>query len=212
MRRFRESCRDAVKRTIDVLVALTALLLTAPLLLLTAVLVARWLGRPVLFRQARSGLGDRPFTLIKFRTMCDPDPARGLVCDADRLTSFGQKLRRSSLDELPNLWNVLKGDMSVVGPRPLPVRYLDLYTPEQARRHEVRPGLTGLAQVRGRNLLSWEQKLAYDVEYVQRRSIAMDLWIIFATVAVILRRDGVSAPDEATVPEFTGTEVTGRTQ
>lgn len=196
---------DIAKRVFDVVVSIAALVVTAPVLGVISLLVRSRLGSPVLFRQQRPGLGGRPFTLIKFRTMLDVDEDRGLVSDADRLTSFGAALRSTSLDELPTLWNVLRGDMSVVGPRPLLMQYLPLYTPEQARRHEVRPGLTGLAQVAGRNLLSWEERLAADVDYVNRRSFGMDLQIIVRTLGLVARRSGISAAGEATMPVFSGT-------
>lgn len=199
MRRY-----DLAKRCIDVVVSTLALVITAPIQATVAALVWRDLGRPVLFRQLRPGRGGVPFMLIKFRTMRDPDPALGLESDADRLTPFGEALRSTSLDELPTLWNVLRGDMSLVGPRPLLMQYLPRYTPEQARRHDVRPGITGLAQVSGRNLMSWEQRFAADVEYVDRRSFTLDTRIIFHTLLAVLRREGISAAGDVTMPEFTG--------
>jgi lipopolysaccharide/colanic/teichoic acid biosynthesis glycosyltransferase len=192
------------KRTTDVVLAAIALVALTPVLLMVAAAVAIALGRPVLFRQNRAGRGGAPFSVLKFRSMRAPDPARGILSDADRLTPFGRFLRSTSLDELPSLWNVLRGDMSIVGPRPLPVAYLPRYSAEQARRHEVRPGITGLAQVCGRNSLSWEAKFALDVEYVEDTSFALDLRILCATVGVVLRRDGISAAGEATAPEFQG--------
>lgn len=205
---------DRWKRAIDAAVAAVGLVATAPLQLLIAVLVRHKLGRPVLFRQERPGKDERVFTLVKFRTMVDADPARGLVSDADRLTPFGSMLRSTSLDELPTLWNVLRGQMSLVGPRPLLVRYLPHYSPRQRRRHEVRPGITGLAQVSGRNALSWEAKFEKDVEYVDSRSWRLDLQIIVSTVAKVLRRDGISQPGEATASYFTGstTPIDGSTE
>jgi lipopolysaccharide/colanic/teichoic acid biosynthesis glycosyltransferase len=194
---------------VDVLAALAGLLVLLPVLLVVTVAVALALGRPVLFRQARAGLHGKPFTVLKFRTMLDVDPRRGLVTDAERLTRFGRFLRSTSLDELPSLWNVLCGDMSLVGPRPLPVRYLPRYSPEQARRHEVRPGVTGLAQARGRNSLSWDEKFAFDVSYVDDRSITLDLRILWETAATVLRRDGISAAGEATAAEFLGSDTAG---
>ncbi|MGC1214952.1 MAG: sugar transferase [Micromonospora sp.] len=193
---------DRPKQLLDVVVAGLALVVLSPVLLAVAVLVAVGLGRPVLFRQTRPGLHGRLFELRKFRTMKPMGP--GLVSDGDRLTGLGRWLRATSLDELPTLWNVLRGDMSLVGPRPLLVRYLDRYTPEQARRHEVRPGVTGLAQVRGRNSLSWEEKFAYDVRYVDTRCLRLDLRILAETVVRVLRREGVSADCHATAPEFLG--------
>ncbi|MDG4798692.1 sugar transferase [Micromonospora sp. WMMD1082] len=193
---------DPVKRVFDVLVATVLLLLTAPVMAVVAVAVAVGLGRPVLFRQCRIGRDDRPFELVKFRTM--REPREGLTSDADRLTPLGRWLRATSLDELPTLWNVLRGDMSIVGPRPLLPEYLARYSPTQARRHEVRPGVTGLAQVRGRNSLDWDDKLALDVEYVTRRSLRLDVSILAATVRTVVRREGISAAGNATAPEFLG--------
>ncbi|SCG72868.1 Sugar transferase involved in LPS biosynthesis (colanic, teichoic acid) [Micromonospora coxensis] len=169
-----------------------------------ALLVLVAFGRPVLFRHTRPGLHGELFELVKFRTMHHVDPSRGRVTDAERLTPVGRWLRATSLDELPELWNVLRGDMSLVGPRPHLVRYLDLYTEEQARRHDVRPGITGLAQVRGRNTLSWEDKFAYDVEYVDSRSFALDLRILAETIRVVLRREGITAPGSDTWHEWQG--------
>ncbi|GAA0921536.1 sugar transferase [Virgisporangium aurantiacum] len=195
------------KRAIDAVLAAIALAALAPVLLVVAAAVAIALGRPVLFRQNRAGRGGEPFSVLKFRSMREPDPARGILSDADRLTPFGRFLRSTSLDELPSLWNVLRGDMSIVGPRPLPVAYLPRYSAEQARRHDVRPGITGLAQVCGRNSLSWEEKFALDVEYVEDASFALDLRILCATVGVVLRRDGISAAGEATAAEFRGSRM-----
>lgn len=195
---------DPVKRGIDVVVGSAVLILTAPLQAVLAVVVRRKLGSPVLFRQLRPGRDGQIFELAKFRTMLEPDESRGLVTDEQRMTPFGAFLRSTSLDELPTLWNVVRGDMSLVGPRPLLVRYLDRYTPEQARRHEVRPGVTGLAQVSGRNAITWDEKFAKDVEYVDRRSLALDLKIVWRTLAHVARRDGISATGNVTMPEFMG--------
>jgi lipopolysaccharide/colanic/teichoic acid biosynthesis glycosyltransferase len=193
------------KRTLDLLLSLLVLVCLAPFLLCLAVLVRIRLGSPVLFRQMRPGLGGRPFRLVKFRTMLDSTDSQGqLLADAARLTPFGRFLRSSSLDELPELWNVVRGDMSLVGPRPLLMQYLDRYTPEQARRHEARPGITGWAQVNGRNALSWEQKFALDVWYVDHRSLLLDLRILWLTGIKVVRREGISAPGEATMQEFRG--------
>ena len=192
------------KRLIDLAVAVPAIAVSLPVQGAIAVLVARKLGRPVLFRQRRPGLHGRPFTMVKFRTMLAPDPAAGRVDDADRMTAFGAALRATSLDELPTLFNVIRGDMSLVGPRPLLMQYLDRYTPEQARRHEVRPGLTGLAQVSGRNAIEWDDKLTLDVEYVDRRSLRLDLRILLLTVRQVVRRDGITAPGHVTTAEFMG--------
>lgn len=200
---------DSVKRVIDLVAGSLALIVSAPLQVVVAVMVRRKLGAPVLFRQLRPGKDEKLFELVKFRTMLEPDPGSGLLTDAERMTPFGSFLRSTSLDELPTLWNVVKGDMSLVGPRPLLVQYLDRYSPEQRRRHEVRPGLTGLAQVSGRNSLSWAQKLHLDTEYVRRRSLLLDTKIIAATVAMVLARHGIAAEGEATMPEFTGSRESG---
>jgi lipopolysaccharide/colanic/teichoic acid biosynthesis glycosyltransferase len=162
------------------------------------------LGRPVLFRQQRPGLHNQPFDMLKFRTMLPVDPTKGQISDASRMTPLGGVLRSSSLDELPTLWNIVRGDMSLVGPRPLLMQYLERYSPEQARRHETKPGLTGLAQVSGRNALTWEEKFRHDVDYVDTQSLGLDLRIIARTVLSVIRRDGISAAGEATMPEFRG--------
>ena len=194
------------KRFFDLALTIPALLLLAPVLLVVALLVRVRLGAPVLFRQARPGLGGRPFTLLKFRTMTDArDDAGALLPDEKRVHPFGQMLRRTSLDELPELLNVLKGEMSLVGPRPLLMRYLPRYSPEQMRRHDTLPGITGLAQVSGRNNLSWEEKFALDVEYVDRRSPWLDLKILLMTVRAVTAAEGVSAPSHFSSPEFMGT-------
>lgn len=194
-----------VKRAFDILIGSVALIVLSPLLLATALLVGWKLGRPVLFRQVRPGLGCMPFTLIKFRTMRSAYDADGRpLPDRERLTRVGSFLRTTSLDELPELWNVLKGDMSLVGPRPLLMEYLPLYSIEQARRHEVRPGLTGWAQVNGRNALSWDEKFDLDVWYVDNRSMMLDLHILWLTALKVLQRDGISAEGEATMPKFRG--------
>ena len=197
-----ETAYDHVKRAIDVVVGGVALVASLPVqaVVAAAVLVAH--GRPILFRQQRPGRGGAPFTILKFRTMRHPDAAH--VTDAERLTGLGRFLRASSLDELPELVNVVRGDMSLVGPRPLLMEYLERYTPQQARRHEVRPGLTGLAQVAGRNKLTWEEKFALDVEYVERRSLALDVSIIARTIGMVLLRREISADGEATMPVFMG--------
>lgn len=193
---------DPVKRALDVAVSLPLAVVTLPLQAVVAAAVRVKLGSPVLFRQRRPGLHGKPFELIKFRSMRNPsyegEP------DADRLTRFGQILRSTSLDELPSLWNVVCGDMSLVGPRPLLMEYLELYTPQQARRHEVRPGVTGLAQVSGRNATTWEERFAHDVDYVERRSLRLDLETVLRTVGTVLRRDGIAAEGEATMARFTG--------
>lgn len=194
-----------MKRFFDFLVALLAMLLLALPLLLLALLVRRKLGSPVLFRQVRPGLRGQPFEMVKFRTMTDARGADGaLLPDAVRLTPFGRFLRASSLDELPELWNVLKGEMSLVGPRPLLMEYLPLYSAEQYRRHEVHPGVTGWAQVNGRNAISWEEKFKFDVWYVEHQSLALDIKILWLTVKKVLLRDGISAAGEATMAKFTG--------
>ena len=196
-----------MKRLLDFIAALLGLIaLALPLLLLIA-LIRRKLGSPVFFRQTRPGLHGQPFEMVKFRTMtdaCGPDGA--LLPDAERLTPFGRFLRSTSLDELPELWNVLKGDMSLVGPRPLLMEYLPLYSPEQARRHAVRPGVTGWAQVNGRNAISWEEKFALDTWYVDHQSLLLDIRILWLTVKKVLVREGISAAGEATMGKFTGSK------
>jgi len=194
------------KRATDLLLALSLLPLWAPLLLLLALVVRLKLGSPVLFRQPRPGYRGRVFVLYKFRTMTDErDVAGQLLPDAERLTPFGQWLRRTSFDELPELINVLRGEMSFVGPRPLLVEYLQRYTPEQARRHDVLPGITGWAQINGRNALAWPDKFRLDVWYVDHRSWWLDARILALTVSKVLKREGISAPGDATMPKFQGT-------
>lgn len=194
-----------MKRLFDITVSALALLLLALPLLLLIWLVRRKLGSPVFFRQVRPGLNGLPFEMVKFRTMTDARGPDGLLLpDAVRLTPFGRFLRSTSLDELPELWNVLKGDMSLVGPRPLLMEYLPLYSPEQARRHAVRPGVTGWAQVNGRNAIGWEEKFALDVWYVDHQSLWLDIKILWLTVKKVLVRDGISAAGEATMSKFTG--------
>ncbi len=197
-----------VKRLLDFCGALLLLLVLSPLLLGLAALVRVKLGTPVLFRQRRPGQGGRIFTVVKFRSMREGRGADGQpLSDAQRLTPFGLKLRASSLDELPELWNVLRGEMSLVGPRPLLVEYLERYTPEEARRHEVRPGLTGWAQIHGRNATTWDERLKLDVWYVDHHSVALDLRILWRTVALVCSRDGISAPGEATMAPLRPPEV-----
>ena len=194
-----------MKRAFDFIAALMALLLLCLPLLALTLLIRRELGHPAFFRQVRPGLHGQPFEMVKFRTMTDArGPDGALLPDADRLTPFGRFLRASSLDELPELWNVLKGDMSLVGPRPLLMEYLPLYSPEQARRHEVRPGITGWAQVNGRNALGWDDKFKLDVWYVDHRSLRLDIKILWLTVKKVLVRDGISAEGQATVEYFRG--------
>ena len=194
-----------MKRVFDVVLSALALVVLSPLFLMIALLVRCRLGKPILYKQMRPGLGGKPFQLLKFRTMTESrDQNNQLLPDEQRLTRLGAFLRRTSLDELPELWNVLKGDMSLVGPRPLLMEYLPLYTAEQARRHEVRPGLTGWAQVKGRNALSWEEKFALDVWYVDHYSLWLDFVILLLTIKKVLTGEGVSAPGEATMPRFKG--------
>ena len=193
------------KRLFDIFVTISALFIFSLPMLVVALLVFTKLGSPVLFTQVRPGQHGTPFRMIKFRTMLDTFDENGdPLSDKERVTHFGQSLRTSSLDELPGLWSVLKGDMSLVGPRPLLMEYLPLYSPEQARRHEVRPGITGWAQVNGRNAISWEEKFALDVWYVDNRSIWLDLKILWLTVIRVVRKDDISADGEATMPRFTG--------
>lgn len=195
------------KRLFDILASIFGLLLFLPIIALVAWQVHRRLGAPVFFIQVRPGLSGRPFEMVKFRTMRDVLDSNGNpLPDSERMTPFGSFLRSSSLDELPELWNVLKGDMSLVGPRPLLMEYLPLYSPEQYRRHEVRPGVTGWAQVNGRNALSWEEKFKLDVWYVDNRSFWLDLKIIFLTIKKVLVREGISAEGDATMSKFTGNQ------
>lgn len=203
--RAREGYPYRLKRPIDLVVAAAALVLLAPVMVVVALAVARNLGRPIIFAQQRPGLAGRPFRLYKFRTMRESTAADGTpLPDAERLTTFGRFLRSTSLDELPELVNVLRGEMSLVGPRPLLMQYLGRYTPEQARRHEVRPGITGWAQVNGRNALSWEERFALDVWYVERCSLALDARILARTIRAVVRREGISQAGQATMPEFVG--------
>ena len=197
--------RTRLKRAIDLTVAGVALVATLPLQVVVGLLVRLKLGRPVFFRQLRPGLHGKSFTMCKFRTMLDAEIDR--VDDAARMTPFGRLLRSTSIDELPTLWNVIKGDMSLVGPRPLLMQYLDRYTAAQTRRHDVRPGLTGLAQISGRNLLSWEAKFDLDIQYVDHHNLRMDGSILLKTVGCVLGRKGTAAIDQATTPEFMGTDL-----
>ena len=208
-----------IKRLLDITLSASALVLLAPVMGVVAWQISRKLGSPVLFRQTRPGLDGRPFEMIKFRSMLDAVDASGQpLPDSQRLTPFGSLLRSTSLDELPELWNVLKGDMSLVGPRPLLMEYLPLYSAQQYRRHEVRPGVTGWAQINGRNALSWEDKFKLDVWYIEHRSLSLDIKILFMTLKKVVVRDGISAQGEATTSRFTGstlsetkTETTRRT-
>lgn len=194
-----------VKRTFDLFLAVVASLLFAPLILLIALFIRFKIGNPVVFKQLRPGLHAQPFCIYKFRTMSDKKDAHGvLLQDAERLSTFGRILRSTSLDELPSLWNVLKGEMSLVGPRPLLIEYLPLYSNEQARRHDVKPGVTGWAQVNGRNAISWDDKFKFDAWYVDNQSLRLDIKIIILTIKKVLFRDGISAKGEATMPKFTG--------
>ncbi|NDJ52331.1 MAG: sugar transferase [Chloroflexi bacterium] len=199
--------RQFGKRLFDLTLTIPALIVLSPLFLVLALLVRQKLGQPVLFKQLRPGLKGEAFTILKFRTMTDQRDAAGeLLPDTDRLVPFGQFLRRTSLDELPELWNVLRGEMSLVGPRPLLIAYLERYSPEQARRHDVRPGITGWAQVNGRNALSWESKFAHDVWYVDHLSLPLDIRILLMTVGQVLGQRGISAEGHATMPVFMGTQ------
>jgi lipopolysaccharide/colanic/teichoic acid biosynthesis glycosyltransferase len=196
-----------IKRLFDVLASLLGLLLLSPVIAILAMQIRRKLGSPVLFRQTRPGMDGRPFQMVKFRTMQDAfDNDGGLLPDSQRMTSFGSFLRLTSLDELPELWNVVRGDMNLVGPRPLLMEYLPLYSKEQYRRHQVRPGVTGWAQVNGRNAISWEEKFKLDVWYVDNRSFWLDLKILSLTVKKVLVRDGISGEGEATMSKFTGSK------
>ncbi len=197
-----------VKRILDIISSLLAIIILSPLLAVTSVLVKIKLGSPVLFKQERPGKNEKIFTLMKFRTMTDERDENGeLLPDEVRLTKFGKFLRSTSIDELPELFNILKGDMSVIGPRPLLVQYLPRYNEHQHRRHEVKPGLSGWAQVNGRNAISWEEKFDFDVEYVDNYSLLMDIKVLFMTVANVLKRDGISSETSATMEEFMGNEI-----
>lgn len=194
-----------IKRLFDIIIASTALVLLSPLYFYVAYKVKKNLGSPVLFRQVRPGLHGKPFEMIKFRTMKDAVDAHGNpLPDNERLTPFGKMLRSSSLDEMPELWNVIKGDMSIVGPRPLLVEYLPLYNKEQAKRHDVRPGMTGHAQVNGRNAISWEEKFKLDTWYVENRSLWLDFKIMLQTVKKVIAKDDINEAGEATMTKFTG--------
>jgi len=196
-----------MKRILDLVVAISALVFLSPVILLVAWRIRNKLGSPVLFRQARPGKDGKPFEMVKFRTMRNEVDAEGnMLSDLERLTPFGSWLRSTSLDELPELWNVLKGDMSLVGPRPLLMEYLSLYSKEQYRRHELRPGVTGWAQVNGRNSISWEDKFKLDVWYVDNQSFWLDIKILFLTIKKVFIRDGISAEGEVTMTKFTGSE------
>ncbi len=199
--------KKRIKRCLDIVLSLCGIIVLSPVLLVLFILVRVKLGSPVLFKQERPGKGEKIFTLCKFRTMTDARDEKGeLLSDEVRLTKFGRLLRATSLDELPELFNILKGDMSVIGPRPLLVRYLPRYNSFQRRRHEVRPGLTGLAQVNGRNALTWEEKFEYDVRYVDNLTFAMDVRIFFATVRAVLKHEGINSETSATMEEFMGSE------
>jgi lipopolysaccharide/colanic/teichoic acid biosynthesis glycosyltransferase len=194
-----------IKRLFDIIISSIGLLVFAPIILLIALMVSRKLGSPVLFHQIRPGKNSKPFQMIKFRTMIEGIDQDGSVLpDSERMTPFGNFLRNFSLDELPELWNVLKGDMSLVGPRPLLKEYLPLYSTEQARRHNVRPGITGWAQVNGRNSISWDEKFRYDVWYVENQSFWLDMKIIWMTIKKVISREGISADGDATMPVFRG--------
>lgn len=202
-----------MKRLFDFLSSLIALILLAPVIAFVAWKIRKNLGSPVLFRQTRPGLNGKPFEMVKFRSMKDAVDANGNpLPDDERMTPFGDKLRSSSLDELPGLWNVLKGDMSLVGPRPLLVQYLPLYSKEQARRHDVRPGITGWAQINGRNAISWEQKFELDVWYVDNRSLWLDIKVLFLTVKKVFVKEGISAEGHVTIEPFMGSSHQGNNQ
>ncbi|EMB9235160.1 sugar transferase [Vibrio alginolyticus] len=202
---MRKCIQGLVKRLFDFAASFFGLILLSPIIALVAWKIRKNLGSPVLFRQTRPGLHGKPFEMVKFRTMKDAVDAQGNpLPDSERMTPFGDKLRNSSLDELPELWNVLKGEMSLVGPRPLLMQYLPLYSKEQARRHEVRPGVTGWAQINGRNAISWEDKFKLDVWYVDNRNLWLDIKVLFLTVKKVFIKEGISAEGEATMPYFEG--------
>ncbi len=194
-----------IKRTIDLFISITALTLLSPIILFVAIFVRKKLGSPIIFHQSRPGYNGELFDMIKFRTMLDPKDSAGNILDNNaRLTYFGRALRASSLDELPGLWNVIKGDMSLVGPRPLLPEYLPLYNKEQSRRHDVRPGITGWAQVNGRNAISWEKKFEFDIWYVDNRSLLLDMKILVLTVKKVFIREGINSSDNVTMEKFLG--------
>lgn len=196
-----------IKRLFDITAAITALVILSPVYAITAYKVSKHFGSPILFRQTRPGLNGKPFEMIKFRSMGNAiDKEGNLLEDSERLTPFGKALRNSSLDELPELWNVLKGDMSLVGPRPLLMEYLPLYNDEQSRRHKVRPGITGYAQVNGRNAIGWDEKFKLDMWYVDNQSLWLDIKILFRTIKKVIVKDGINADGEATMSKFTGSE------
>lgn len=198
--------RNFIKRLLDIIISLCGIIILSPVYLLLAILVRIRLGSPILFKQDRPGKDEKIFKLYKFRSMTDEKDENGnLLPDEERLPAFGRKLRSTSLDELPELFNILKGDMSIIGPRPLLVRYLPRYNEFQKHRHDVRPGLTGLAQTHGRNAITWEKKFEYDVEYVNKLSFALDVSIFFATVRAVLKREGINSETSATMEEFMGT-------
>jgi lipopolysaccharide/colanic/teichoic acid biosynthesis glycosyltransferase len=198
-----------LKRGLDAVSSGLGLIVLSPVIAMVAVFVSAKLGRPVIFAQDRPGLNGEVFRLYKFRTMKTPDASNGFITDEQRLTRFGRALRSTSLDELPTLVNVFRGEMSIVGPRPLLVQYLERYSPEQARRHDVRPGITGLAQVSGRNSISWEKKFTLDIEYAERVNLGLDLRILVRTLSAVLRRNGISADGHVTAEEFLGTPRSG---
>lgn len=198
-----------IKRGVDIAASAAGLIVLSPVMGATALAVRLSMGKPVLFRQERPGQDGEPFNILKFRTMHHVNPAKGFVDDASRLTEVGKFLRSTSLDELPELFNVLRGDMSLVGPRPLRMKYLERYSPRQARRHEVPPGITGLAQVSGRNGITWEERFEYDVQYVDNWSLLLDAKILLDTILVVLRREGISEEGQATMTEFTGSSNNG---
>lgn len=197
--------RNYFKRFVDIIISFSLLLLLSPVFVIVAIFVRMNLGSPIIFVQKRPGLNEKIFSMYKFRTMTnEKDKLGNYLSDERRLTKFGAFLRKSSLDELPELWNILIGDMSFVGPRPLLVKYLSLYSPKQRKRHNVRPGLTGLAQVKGRNAISWQEKFAFDIEYVENISLYKDIQILFQTVKVVLMRTGINSDNHVTIEEFKG--------
>ncbi|KIE19536.1 sugar transferase [Vibrio sinaloensis] len=202
-----------MKRTFDIIASISALILLSPVIAIVAWKIRKNLGSPVLFRQTRPGLSGKPFEMVKFRTMKDAVDQQGNpLPDSERMTPFGDKLRNSSLDELPELWNVLKGEMSLVGPRPLLMQYLPLYSKDQSRRHDVRPGVTGWAQINGRNAISWEEKFALDVWYVDNKTLWLDIKILFLTVKKVFVKEGISADGHVTIEPFTGSQDQGSRQ